>query len=149
MARRRRSSKPAKAGATSQFVRSSCSKGQKYPEHFSDRLKLAALGSRAAHLKLVRVALPTQLGASLSLQTPKSVFPVVSVVHEAHHCGDGPMAGSLSYEVVHLLADVAVLGMALGRGTQLQHVHRLAGVHLDAVAHPVRQRDGVGGDGRS
>ena len=48
---------------------------------------------------------------------------------------------------VHLLADAAVGGVPLRRGAQLDHVHRLARVHLhveaDAVGH--RHRVGRGG----
>ena len=67
------------------------------------------------------------------------------MVGEADHLGNGPVAGHIRDEVVHLLADLPVGGMALRGGAQLDHVHRLTGVHLHQVPDPVGQRDGVGG----
>ena len=47
--------------------------------------------------------------------------------------------GHLGDQPVHLLAHAPVRGVALRRRAQLDHVHRLAGVHLhdeaDAVGH--------------
>ena len=70
------------------------------------------------------------------------------MVDEAHHLGDQGVAGLGGDEAVHLLADGAVVGVALGRGSKLEHVHRLAHVELDDIPDAVRQRDGVGSLGR-
>ncbi len=53
------------------------------------------------------------------------------------------MAGLLGDEAVHLLGHPPVGGMALWRRAELEHVHRLAGVHLHREADVVRERDGV------
>ena len=46
--------------------------------------------------------------------------------------------------LVHRLGDRAVGGVALAAGAQLADVHRLAGVHVEDVADPVAEAEGVG-----
>src|SRR5690606_7804814 len=70
------------------------------------------------------------------------------VVDEAHGLGDGPVAGLLRDQPVHLLAHDPVGGVALGGGAQLEEVHRLTGVEVEVEADLVGQRHGVGGLGR-
>jgi len=62
---------------------------------------------------------------------------------EVHRPGHPVVAGHGVDLLEHLLADPAVAGMTLGRGAQLDHVERLAGVELDHVADPVGQGDQV------
>ena len=52
--------------------------------------------------------------------------------------------GLLGDQAVHRLADAPVGGVALGGRPELQHVHRLAGVHLHVEADAVRHAHGVG-----
>ena len=66
------------------------------------------------------------------------------MVHKRHRLGDEPVPGVLGDEPVHVLRHDAVGGVALFPGAQLQHVHRLAGVHLHGVADPERERHGIG-----
>ena len=55
------------------------------------------------------------------------------------------MSGFVRDQAVHLLADPTVRGMTLGGGPQLEHVHRLSGVHLDGEADAVREGHRVRG----
>src|SRR5215471_18682826 len=54
------------------------------------------------------------------------------------------MAGLRGDEAMHGLADSAIRRMPLGRGAELDHVHRLARVDLQVVAHAVRNAHRVG-----
>ena len=92
--------------------------------------------------------LAAQLGAALGLEALQATGVVIPVIHESHEPGQGPVAGLLGDGPVHLLADVAVLRVALGAGAQLEHVHGLAGVELHDVADPVGQGHRVGRLGR-
>ena len=82
----------------------------------------------------------TALGGALGVETLEVDVGVVDV---AHQLGDGPVAGLLGDEPVHVLDDLAVLGMALRPAAQLDEVHRLAGVHLHDVADAEGEADGV------
>ena len=58
-----------------------------------------------------------------------------------------PVARPLGDEPVHGLADAPVRGVPLGRRPELQHVHRLAGVHLHVEADPVGHAHRIGRHG--
>src|SRR5438067_1032323 len=67
----------------------------------------------------------TGLVAAFGLET----FEVVGVVVDvAHGFGEDAVTGLLGDQSMHLLAYLAVLGVALRPGAQLEHVHGLAGV---------------------
>ncbi len=59
---------------------------------------------------------------------------MVDVDHRVRH---GSVSGDLPDLAMHRLYDPAVLRVALGDRTQLQHLHRRAGVQLEHVAHAV------------
>ena len=62
---------------------------------------------------------------------------------ESHRGRDGAMPGLLRDQRMHPLTHAAIGRMALGRGAQLDHVHRLARVHVHVEANAVCHRDGV------
>ena len=67
----------------------------------------------------------------------------LGVIGELHRAGDRVMAGDVGDQTVHLLADAAVRRMPLRRRAQLDHVHRLARVHVHDESHAIRHRHGV------
>src|ERR1035438_5826496 len=64
---------------------------------------------------------------------------------EAHRTGDEVMTRNFVDEPEHLVGVWPVARMPLRRRAQLDHVHRLASVELDEVAHPVTEGDEVPG----
>ena len=65
------------------------------------------------------------------------------VIDECHGVREYPVAGLLGYQPVHLLGDAAVDRVALRPASELDQVHRLAGVHVEHVAQAVGERERV------
>ncbi len=70
------------------------------------------------------------------------------MIYVLHRIRDDLMAGFVADESVHLLGDSSIPGVARCLTPQLQEVERLPGVHVDVVANPVCERNGVLGDVR-
>ncbi len=60
-----------------------------------------------------------------------------------HRVRDGRVASDVRDRPVHRLHDAAVLRMPLGRGAQLEHLHRRARVDLHRVPDSERERHDV------
>ena len=65
------------------------------------------------------------------------------VIDKLHGRRNRAMARRVRDRAVHQLAHAAVGWVALRRRAKLDHVHRLAGVHLHVKAHPIRHHDGI------
>jgi hypothetical protein len=57
------------------------------------------------------------------------------------------VTGAVGDQAVHLLAHTPIRGVPLGRGSQLDDVHRLARVHIHVEANAIGHRDRVRGGG--
>src|ERR1700729_877840 len=64
---------------------------------------------------------------------------------KSHRAGHEVMTRNFVDEPEHLLAELPVARMSLRGRAQLDHVHRLAGVELDEVAHAVTEGDEISG----
>ena len=84
-----------------------------------------------AGLSLAPLGTPP-LGPTFGVESPEAGLD--PVVDELHHLGDGMVARLVGDEAVHSLTDPAVSRVALGGGSELEHVHRLASIHVHRVA---------------
>ncbi len=109
-------------------------------------LALLGQGRRLPAGGAEKAAVFTGLGQPAFLRCPLGLKPLqlhLGVIREAHRLGEGAMTCLIRDQTVHLLAHAAVGGMPLWCGSELDEVHRFAGVHVEIEPHAIRHRHAV------